>query len=313
MKFAVMTAFSATFAYLARHAVDLLKALWLPTALTVALQLYAIGPLMMALAGLLALGDNPDPAAALAASAGVGKWALILTVGYALLYPMMTAASLVHLVRGDQVKAPVYLRFGGDEARVLAAYSLLSGMLILISLIGELAAAVIGSVLGLLAPAVGGVARWLADLVVNVATIWFQLRLSVLYPASISTRTIGLGVAFAATKCNVWRLFGFWLLVGLVAAPAALLLMSPVIANFYPLAAKVSAAGADPAAVRAALIPLLNEIGRLFTPSHPMYWLFAALLFVTTLLTTAVANAASGTAWRYLTDRAPAVNEASVG
>ena len=306
MKFPVIKAFSATLAYLARHAVDLLKALWLPTLLLIVLQFYALAPMLGALSSIVALGDNPDPAEAVALLGDFAKWGGVLMVGSAIVMPMMTVASLTHLIRGEESRLPFYFRYGGDELRVLAAYVLLTLMVFVIGLVGGLASSVIVLLFRLVGPQASDAAADIADLLVNVVTFWFQLRLCALYPASIATRRIGFDVAWRTTGGQVARLLGFWLLTGLVIGPFAIVIAALIGGDLFPLLAKIVEAGDDQAAARAALIPVLDELKRIYSPDNPSIALFAPALFVTTLASTAIANVAAGTAWRYLTTAAPA-------
>lgn len=310
MKFPVFKAFSATLAYLARHAIDLLKALWLPTLLLTALQFYALAPMFGAMSSLVALGDNPDPTEAVALFGDFAKWGGVLMVGTAIVMPMMTVASLTHLLRGEEIRLPFYFRYGGDELRVLAAYALLFLMVIVITLVGGLAASVIVLLFALVSPASKDAAAGVSDLLINIVTFWFQLRLCALYPASIATRRIGFDVAWLATKGQVLRLLGFWILTGLVLAPFALVAVSLIGADLFPLMAKMGEAGQDQAAARAAVIPILDEMKRVFSVDNPSIAILAPALFVTTLASTAITNVAAGTAWRYLTEaaRAPAAD-----
>lgn len=302
MKVPVIKAFGATFAYLAQHAVDLAKALWLPVALLVGLQLYAMAPFFGAISSLIALGENPDPAEAAPLLGELGKWGLVLTAGSAVAYPMMTVASLRHVVRGDELRAPFYLRYGGDELRVLAAYILLSAMIVLISIVGGLAASVAAMVFALVSPQARALANSLGELVLNVVLTWFRLRLCVLYPASVATGTIGFGVAWSVTKGCAWSLLFFWILIGLVLLPVAAL-MAPFAGDLIGMIMKLSEVGADKDAAREAAIPILQELSRLFGRENPAYAAFAFVLFIVTMATTAVTNVAAGIAWRYLTDR----------
>ncbi|NWG91594.1 MAG: hypothetical protein HXY21_03680 [Parvularculaceae bacterium] len=312
MKFPVLKAVSATIAYLAQHAIDLAKALWLPTLLLVALQFYAMSPLFDAFAALLKLGPNPEPAAAAGVLADIGKWTLVLMAGSAIAVPMAAAASLRHVVRGDRLSLPFYLQYGGDELRILAAQILLSLMILLIMLVGGLAAAVVAFIAAIIARPAAPTAGSLADFAINLVVMWFRLRLCVLFPASMATRTIGFGVAWTATRNQVLRLLGFWILVGVPIAVIFGLAIGPFIGGFLPHLEALSAAGEDQAAVAAAMAPVIEEFSALFSPEGPSFPAFAAALYLATLATTAIANVAAGVAWRRLTDK-PAPIEADVG
>lgn len=300
MKFPVIKAVGATFAYLGRHAVDLAKALWLPSALLVALQLYATAPLFEAMAALISLGEHPEPTEAAAALGGLGKWALVMMAGSAIAYPMMTSASLIHIVRGETLKAPFYLRYGGDELRLLAAYILLSVMIIVLSVVAGLAVTVFVTVFALVLPGARPFANWLGDLGLNIALAWFRLRLSVLFPASIATGTTGFGVAWSITKGNSWGLFFFWVLIGFALAPIGLV-FAPFFGGVFSEFSKLMEAGEDTAAVRESVISILREMSRLFSAENPGLPVFAVVLLATTMAATAVINVAAGIAWRLLT------------
>lgn len=305
MGFPVIRAFSATFAYLMRHGADLLKALWLPVGLIVALQLYVMPSFFSSLSSIIALGENPEPSEAASALGDLAKWGLVLTAGSAIAYPMITVASLRHVVRGDELKAPFYLRYGGDELRVLAAYILISIMVILISVVGGLGATIVVMVLTLVAPQARQLLSVIGEFAVNLVSVWFRVRLATLYPASLATGTIGFGAAWASTKGSAWSLFFFFVLVGLALLPFAVLVTAPFAGEFFPLFRRLAEAGQDTLAAREALIPMLDAFGKLYSPENPSFALFVPLLFVSTLVSSAVLNVASGIAWRFLTDGGP--------
>jgi hypothetical protein len=156
----------------------------------------------------------------------------------------------------------------------------------------------------LVSPQAKGAAAGFGDLLVNIVTIWFQLRLCVLYPASIAKRRIGFDVAWRTTKGQALRLLFYWILTGLVLAPFALVVFALIGGDLLPLFTKIIEAGDDQAAAQAAVIPLLDELKRIFSPDNPSIASLAAALFVTTMASTAIANVAAGTAWRYLTEAA---------
>ncbi|HNS85906.1 MAG TPA: hypothetical protein PKH09_03315 [Parvularculaceae bacterium] len=310
MAFPVIKAFKTTFAYLQSRAVELLKALWLPVALLVALQIYAAPPFFDAMIKILELGPEPDPAEAGAHLGAFMKWGGFLVLGSALLMPMATVASLRHIVRGDDLGGFFYFQYGGDELRVLAGYLLFSLMLMLITIVGGLGAAAITLIFALAGPAASTMAKGLGELIINLVTFWFRLRLCVLFPAAIATRTIGFGVSWEATKGNVLRLAAFWILMGLVLIPASLILLAPFAGDFFPLFEQIVAAGEDEEAARAALIPLLQRMSDLMSVENPQIFLLAPALAASTFLSTAIANVASGAAWRLLTDHAAPAGDA---
>lgn len=299
-----MKAYRATFAYLARYWLDLVKALWLPAALMTAIQLYSAAPLFTAMSNVIALGENPDPGLAAAELTVMGKWLLISLAGAAVAYPMMTVASLGGIILGERLKTPFYLRYGADELRVLAAYVLLVMMLMVIGLVGGLGVALIIAMASVILSAARGLISSLIDLAFNIAITWFRVRLSVLYPATVAKGVIGFNAAWSATRGQALRIFFFYVLVGLTWLPLGLLIAAPFVGRFVPLLSALGDAGVDKAAQRAAMTPILTELAALFAPAGAHFPVLALLLFVGTMVSAAVTNIASGTVWRYLTDRA---------
>ncbi len=312
MKFPVIRAYSATFAYLAGNAGDLVRLLWLPALILVAAQMAATAPMFAAIADIVELGPNPEPAAAMTAVSALAKWAALLFAASMIAYPMLTVASLTHLVRGEMPKGAVYLRYGADELRVLGGYLLLSLMVMVISLVGGLAASLVMTLAVLALPAARGFLGALGDALINIAVLVFRLRLSTLYPAALATETIGLDAAWRSTRGSALPLAAFWTLVWFSIAPVALVLMAPILMRLYPLVAPFGEAH-DDTAMRAALAPLMNEVAAIFTPGRPEFFMLAGLLFIATMATNAVFRVASGVAWRYLSDapRNPRADDAA--
>lgn len=300
MKFPVTTAIAAAFAYMSRHWLLLLRALWLPTGLYVAAQLYALPKFFAAALPIIDLKQDAQPQAVMELFGALAVPIAIVALASALFQPMMIVASLKHLVRGEEIRAPFYLGFGGDELRVFGAYVLLSAMVIVISIVGGLAFGAVAAIAALAAPAIGKLAVTIGDLMVNIVTAWFRLRLSVLYPAALATRTLGFGPAWIETKGRVVGLLGFWILIGLSILAVSLVFLGPVMFKFAPMFMAVGEAGADEAAARAALRPLIAALAKTFRPDSASFAPFAIGLYAATLAATAVGNVAAGVAWRYL-------------
>ncbi|HBS36116.1 MAG TPA: hypothetical protein DEA50_13740, partial [Parvularcula sp.] len=111
MPFRALKAFAATFAYLSQHWPTLLKSMWLPALFVAGLQLYAAPGLLSAFAGLALLGPNPEPDKAAAAISGLGGSVIWFVVAGFLFFPMLTVASLRHIVRGEEPRLPFYFAF----------------------------------------------------------------------------------------------------------------------------------------------------------------------------------------------------------
>ncbi len=292
MNFRILKAFAATFAYLAGHWPLLLKAMWLPALAMAALQLYAAPKLFAGLADMILLGPNPAPEAATAAFASFGGSLIWYVVSGFIFFPMVTVASLRHIIRGEAQTAPFYFNYGADETRIMASNFLLNLMIVVISIVGELVVGVLSAVFMLLGAA--GAARSIGALAVNVATAWFQVRMSTLFPAVIATRTLGFGEAFAATRRDWLALAGYWILIGLVVLPLVALLLAPMA---LPVMSDMLAIKPDDPATTAAF---LKALAASLDPASAGFWIAAAAVLVLTIAVNAIVNIASAVAWRYL-------------
>ncbi|MDZ7629286.1 MAG: hypothetical protein U5J99_12880 [Parvularculaceae bacterium] len=294
----MLKAFAATFAYLAEHWLMLLKAMWLPALIITALQLYAAPGLFNGVAELALLGPNPEPEKAAAAMSGLGGSFIWYIVAGFIFFPMLTVASLKHIVRGEEQGLPFYFAYGADETRVMAANFLFNLMIVVIALVGEIVVGVLAAVFTLLGPAAGGAIKSIVSLGLNAVTGWFQARVSPLFPAVIATRTLGFGYAWSATRRDWLGVMAFWILIGVVIIPAIVILLLPTI---LAVAADIGAVQRGDAAATAAM---LQKLAAALSPSAPQFWMTAAAVFLMTLGVNAVVNTASAVIWRYLgTDR----------
>ncbi len=306
MKFPVFKAFSATLAYLAQHAAALATALWLPALLLMAGTAAIMPQYIDRVISISALGAHPDPAEAAALLGPMFKSVGLLLLMGAVLYPMLIVASLRHLVRGDPLKAPFYLAFGGDELRVLGAYALIIILTMVVYLVFALAFAALAAVLALISPALAGFGALGVGLFGLVAMLWFMARISVTFPAAIATRSIGLAQSWRATKGNAAPLVFFWILIGVIIVVIGIVYAATLMPGLLAVYGDLFAAGADPAAQQDASIRLLQAQRDLYDIKSSAFWPFIIGTFAYTIVMMAVINTASGTAWRYLTDRSPA-------
>ncbi len=294
MTFRLFKAFAATFAYLAEHWLLLLKAMWLPALLIAGLQLYAAPQLLAAMAEFALLGPNPDPAEAAAALSRLGAAALFYAIAGLIFFPMLTVASLKHIILGEEPRLPFHFAYGADETRLMAANFLFNLMIVVIALVADLAIGVLAAVTGLLGPAAATAIKGAGSLLTQVATGWFQARLSTLFPAVMATRSLALGVAWNATRTQWLGLIGYWILIGLVLMPIVILLLLPIA---LPFAADFAAVqGGDAAAVSA----FFQKLSGALAPSAPGFLIAAAAVFAMTIVVNAIVNIASAVAWRYL-------------
>ncbi len=302
MKFPVFKAFGATLAYLTGHAVDLIKALWLPALLLVAAMAAVMPGYLDAAIAMLDLGPTPDPNAVLAVVGPMMSSMGLLLLVSAVLYPMMIVGALRHVVRGDEQKLPFYLGYGGDEVRTLGAYALIIVMMVIAYLVFALAVGVLTGVLTLISPAAGGVGALIALVAGLGALVWFAMRLSATFPAVLATRSLGLAQSWRATKGNSTRLLLFWFLVGLIMLGVGLFYAVAFMGDMMPIYAELIDAGADEAAQQAANLKLMKAQRDLYDFGSAKFWPFTIATYIYTVALMALTSVAAGIAWRFLTD-----------
>lgn len=302
MKFPVFKAFGATLAYLGRHGLDLFKAMWAPALLLMAAMAYAMPQYMetaMTFSEIEPGAGVPSLPPEFFRSMGVIFGASML------FFPMLMAASLRHLVRGDTLKAPFYLSFGGDEIRLIAAYVLFFLMFFAVYIVFILGILVVAFALSLVSKGLAGVVTAIGAVGGLGAFLWFLLRLSLIFPATMATRKIGIAESWHATKGNSLRLFCFWMLAGILVLAIAAVYFAFAMSGVIGMYAEIIEAGAD-AAAQEEIQRRIFEIQRdLYDYSKPMFWPFIIGTYFYTIASTAVMNVAAGTAWRYLTDGGP--------
>lgn len=294
MGFRVIKAVAATFAYLSQHGLTLLRAMWLPGLIVAGLQLYAAPSLFASMAEFTRLGPNPDPAAAAAAFTRLGGSVIFYLIAGLIFFPMLTVASLKHIVRGEEQRLPFYFNYGADETRIMGANFLFHLMVFVIMLVAEIIVGVFVAAASFGGPAAAGALKSIGSVLSQGATGWFQVRMSALFPAVMATRSLGLGVAWDATRRDWLALIFYWILIGLVILPVILVCLLP---SALPFAADIGNIRSGDAAAVAAL---LDKLSAAFAPSAPGFWMTAAGIAVMTLAVNAIVNIASAVAWRYL-------------
>ncbi|MCA8888038.1 MAG: hypothetical protein KDA46_04345 [Parvularculaceae bacterium] len=302
MKLPVFKALGATFGYLISRAVHLVQALWLPGLLMIAAMAWIMPDYIDATLAVERMGDTPDPAEAMNALGAMMAPMGLLLLASAIFYPMMIAASLRNVVRGDELKMPFYLNYGGDEIRIALAYILLIVLVSLAAGVGALALGVLAAALAAAFSGAGAAIAGVIGLVAFAALIWFMLRLSVMFAASIGTRTLGLAQSWSATKGAVFSLFAFWLvIVGIlmIIGGVYFAVSMPEMFGFY---GELMKAGADQAAQSEISARMMEYQKSLYTFGGPKFFVYTIATYVYLIVQTAIWGAASGVAWRYLSD-----------
>jgi hypothetical protein len=139
-----------------------------------------------------------------------------------------------------------------------------------------------------------------------VAFLWLNLRLSLATPAAVGQRTIGIGPSWNASKGNVFRLFGYWLVWAIIFAVVEFVLILALMPGFFEAYGQImTASAAGDLAQAEAASQSLNETMALMYDGSPMSiarlggaTLIGSLLF-------ALWAVAGGVAWRLMTDDQP--------
>lgn len=308
-KLPVFKALGASLSYIGAHFFTLIKIMWLPALLLTGVMAYVMPTVMDAQMQLIAVEETGDPADVLALLGPIFKSSGLMYLAAAIFYPMIMAGVLKHVIRGDAPRLPFYLQYGGDELRLLLAYILI----IIISVVAVIAgflgfgvlSAVLGIALGAVSPEAAGIVVFLLALVAIIAVIWFTLRLSLVFPAAIGARSVGVGDTWQATKGSTFGLFFYWLIwlifLAVLMTPVSLLMMG----GFFSLFSEFfSAAIADPSAAdqlgQEFERRMLEMQAEMWDRSNPGFWLVMVGSWLSLIVQYGLTSVAGGVAWRYL-------------
>jgi hypothetical protein len=206
------------------------------------------------------------------------------------------------MIRGEAPKLPFFFAAGADELRLLGSWGLMFlGMIGLGLCVG--AAFWLSQFLASLGPGPGGIIGLVAACAVIIVGIWLATRLSLVAPAVIAQRRLGIEPSWSITEENAWRLIGFWLLF-IVAFFIISSLLTPFLSPPGYLAATqdIYAAARSPTRMQAAMHHAyeLQAAGyALSNGGNIVRMVVGALLGVGATVLLAIAG---GAAWQKLTE-----------
>jgi hypothetical protein len=207
MKLKVFKAFGATWAFLIRHVLDVLKIVWLPMALQLAAFFALIpGYTRATIALLMEPPNNPSEAWGVLAPA-YGQLTLFYIIVALTSVPMFVA--LTRLVLRGERPGFFYIGWGADEWRTLAGWAALcivgAGLAVAFFVLNMITGA-----LAAMGPGPGVLLNILGALAVALVGIWIFVRFSVLTPATIDLRKVAISQTWEKTEDDFWALVGFW-------------------------------------------------------------------------------------------------------
>lgn len=304
MKLPILKAFFASFAYVAMRIGDVLRANWLGVLLLHGAMIVLMPRYLEPMIQAQLIDPNADPTAVFSAMGPALQWLALLYLVMAIIYPMLIVGNLRPLLRGETPSLPFYLNFGMDELRVLITFILWVALTLITAVVGLVALISVSAALSAISPAIGGTIATIGVSAVTIAFIWFLLRMSLVYPATIAERQIGLPHSWRVTKGNSWRLFVFWFLWVLVFIVLALIYSAIILPGYMGVVGELIAAGEDQIAQQAASAKINQMQLDMWDISQPGGVINIAFSSVYTLITIALWNIAAGTAYRYLTEGA---------
>jgi hypothetical protein len=302
MKLPVFKAIGATFGYFATHGLGVVKALWLPTLLFTGAMLFLLPKYFAPVVSLMELGPTPSPQQAAQIMGPAFQWIGLLLLAAFLFQPMAYVGAMRHVLRGQELKAPFYLGFGGDELRVAATFILMIILIGIVYVIGVLGLMALTAALG----ALGQGAAWAGALagILGIALfgfiLWIALRLSLSLPAAVAEKRIGLPYSWRAGKGNTLRLLLFFFIFVLIMIPAVAVYVNIMMPDYFSSLKKIAEAGTDIAKSHEIQTAMMKKQMEALTPGSDGYLVRAAGVFLYNLFMNALWTIPPAIAYRFI-------------
>jgi hypothetical protein len=221
--------------------------------------------------------------------------ALIFYAAYFFLLAVLMNAVFRSVLRPEE-RSFASLRVGMDELRMFGLVLLVAIASFILSFLGQLLLALIGSVLTLALG--GGAIAVLVNVVLFLAYvaawIWLGVRLSLLYPVTFYRRRITIDGAWDLSRGQFWTLFLSYLVIFAI----FLVIFGTIFwLTFGGLFAELAAAGKDPEAGRLVMMDFAARMSAI----SPLVWLMLVPVFaVISAVTFAIWNGLMAVATREL-------------
>jgi len=243
------------------------------TAIMAFLLITFAGDALMALRAAEQSGDA-DPAMAFQFFSKVAPVSLLGLV----VTTVFVAASYRAILRPEDDRY-AYLRFGGDELRLMLLALIFVGLWMGVTFVTVMAVGILAVAVGFMAGSGGqlgaGIVALLGvllSLAVLPALVWLWVRLSLAWPETFATRRLHVFHSWRLTKGHFWRLLGAYVLAIIL----ALIVMLLGLIIYAAVAAILT--GGDLTAVGQVFEPDMSSTAAYFTPAMLIYTFFAGLL-----------------------------------
>ena len=297
MKLPLFRVLAASLAYGVGNAGLLLRILWLPALVSLAAQAILMPSVLDAQIEAMrqAIGGGEDEAAAAVASSTFPQMA-IMSVVSGLCSLIMMVGVTKHVVRGEAPRWPFYFAFGADDLRIIIGLLLFgvisSGVALVFALIIFVFFSMVDSEPAALAQ--------LVPLTIILPVLWLYIRMSVLVPATVAQREIGLGASWRASRGAFWKLLLLLLMTYFAASVVAIAMQIIVMPEAIGLYRGVLASATDQNAYNNALLEHNSTLRERLSLSGPASWLYLGYLYLSSILFAAVYAIVPAVAYRYL-------------
>jgi hypothetical protein len=183
------------------------------------------GPSLMSLGS---MGDDPDPAAVVAAFSGLGALLLLLFPALIIMSAVFLAAVYRSIIRPEEKKF-AYVALGGDEWRLVLLGLAYFALYILV--VAIFAGVIFGASL-VVGETMKGLMIFLAILGGIVGFIFLGVRLSLSGVQTFAEKRLNLFGSWRLTSGRFWPLLGMWVLAVIVAIGVSLLV---AVVSYIPL------------------------------------------------------------------------------
>ena len=300
MKLKVFKAFAATWAFLFRHGLDVLKIIWLPVLIQIGAY-YGLAPGFLMESTMLGADPPAD---------GAEAWArlsphILPFLGFLLVTfgtTIIVYAGLTRLiVRKEKPRLPFLLSWGADEWRLLTGWAIFVAVFIGVFIVFNIVSGIVDA-LGLLGQGpITIILRAIGAIVVILAGVWIGVRLSLFAPATVAERKVGIRTSWEKTEDDVWALLGFWLLWFVLAIIVQFLTFNLVTPPEY-FEAMRDGGFSSPEEAQQTMRAGNEALARGYDLSQPGNGLRMLWSYLINMVFGVVSTVAGAVAWRMMTD-----------